>query len=125
MRISDWSSDVCSSDLALFRQTGMALLLEPAFFVGEAAFLIDRGGEAVMEAAHLAAPIVRTRSGLVSVVAAGQRLCVCDAGYEVVVLVVTQLLGADRRETGKQHQHVGRRQLHHLERQSTRLNSRH
>ena len=50
----------------LFRQTGMALLLQPAFFVGEAAFLIDRGGEADMKAAHLAAPIVRTRSRPVS-----------------------------------------------------------
>ena len=61
----------------LFWQTGMALLLEPAFFVGKAAFLIDSGGEADMEAAHLTAPIVGTRRGLVSIVAAGQRRCVC------------------------------------------------
>src|SRR3546814_19759501 len=52
MRISDWSSDVCSSDLAMLpRFTGEIMQVPPAFSAikvdGERAYNLARAGEAV------------------------------------------------------------------------------
>src|SRR3546814_11791840 len=46
MRISDWSSDVCSSDLGFEELAGLALGIEPAVLVGLGA---GEGGDALHE----------------------------------------------------------------------------
>src|SRR3546814_3519679 len=41
MRISDWSSDVCSSDLAYPRQNGLALALREVGRIERSIFMLD------------------------------------------------------------------------------------
>src|SRR3546814_10436613 len=86
MRISDWSSDVCSSDLLGLRRhfrgkAGMALLLQAAFIlVGFCRIL--RAFQARIGLADEAAPVVAARFGLVRVHTLGERRGRSDAGGE-------------------------------------------
>ena len=89
-------------------KAGMALLLQAALVVlaGRNNLAFDGRLESDVRAAHLAAPVVGARRGPVAVAVLGQLGRGPHALDEVVVLVIAELLGPDRRQPRDQHQLV-------------------
>src|SRR3546814_5620625 len=59
MRISDWSSDVCSSDLIIETDLPGVLIVEPKVFGDDRGFFMESWNARAFEAAGIAGPWVQ------------------------------------------------------------------
>src|SRR3546814_8940602 len=87
----------------------MALLLQAAFPVLVKAVVFGLNRQFFMEAAYLTAPVVGSQRGTVTPAPLREFGRRHHARCEIAILVIAQLLRADRSQAGNQHQFVGRR----------------
>src|SRR3546814_4937368 len=97
----------------LFGKAGMALLLEAAFAVLAKAVVFSLDRQLLVQTTHLSAPVVGPRRGMIAPAPIREFGRRHHARREIAILVIAQLLRADRGQAGNQHsseEHTSERQ---------------